>query len=99
MQCFDVESGVQQGDFLSPTLFSIFIDDLVKLLHEANYGIDMGEENLQLMMYADDIVILDSSAERIQVQLDILSSLWLRWGMKVNIEKSQVVYHRNHHRP
>ena len=50
------------------------------------------------MMYADDIVILDSSPERIQAQMDIQSNWCLGWGMKVNIKKSQVVHHRNHQR-
>ena len=84
---FDVKLGVHQGDSLSPTLFLIFIDDLVELLPEANYGIEIGEERLQLMMYADDIVILNCSVERIQAQLDILSSWCLQWGMKVNLKK------------
>ena len=79
-----------------PILLAIFIDDLVELLHDANYGVKLGNERLQLMMYADDIVILDSSPERLQAQMDILSSWCLWWGMKVNIKKSQVVHHRNH---
>ncbi len=49
-------------------------------------------------MYADDIVVLADSHEKVQHEMDILSSWCLRWGMKANIKKSQVIHHRNHQR-
>ena len=91
-----VQSGVGQGDSLSPTLFAIFINDLATELHEANLSIHVGETHLPLLMYADDIVVLGDNFEKTQKQMDILSAWCLRWEMKVNIKQSQVIHYRGH---
>ena len=40
---FSVEQGVAQGCSLSPILFSVFINDLLKELEKAELGIHIGE--------------------------------------------------------
>jgi len=37
-----LKTGVRQGGVLSPFLFSLFIDDLVKLVDKANIGCKIG---------------------------------------------------------
>ena len=49
-------SGVKQGDNLLPTLFSIFIDDLVDEINEHGLGVNIGDSKLSILLYADDIV-------------------------------------------
>ena len=71
---------MRQGDPLSPTLCSIFIDVLVQLLEVASHGVDSGDEKLQLMLYVADIMVLDRSFDGIQVKTDILSDWCLLWG-------------------
>ena len=46
---FEIGRGVKQGCKLSPTLFNIFINDLIEYLNEAADGICMG--NCKLMPY------------------------------------------------
>ncbi len=54
--------------------------------------------HIPLLMYADDIVVLGNNYDDTQHQMDILSNRCLRWGMKANIKKSQVIHHRSHPR-
>ena len=56
---FDCPVGVKQGDCLSPTLFSIFINDLATEIKESNIGVILEEGLLiNILLYADDIVLL-----------------------------------------
>ena len=42
-------------------LFSIFIDDLVKLVNKANIGCKIGASCTAIFLYADDIILLAPS--------------------------------------
>ena len=56
---FSINSGVRQGDTLSPTLFSLFINDLAKEIKASGYGITVGNDKVPILLYADDIALLD----------------------------------------
>ena len=55
---FDVNNGVKQGCILSPTLFAMFIDDLVAELKVKQSGVNCQTCMLSCLLYADDIVLL-----------------------------------------
>ena len=95
---FPVSSGVRQGDSLSPLLFACYINDLPPELNEMNAGVYMGGEQLSLLMYADDIVMLAPNEDCAQKQLNVMTEWCGRWGMHINPKKSQVVHVRNYQR-
>ena len=50
---FDVNNGVKQGCILSPTLFAMFIDDLVAELKIKQLGVNCQTCMLSCLLYAD----------------------------------------------
>ncbi len=58
---FDITSGVQQGRSLSPTVFGLFLNDLLREVKDLKLGIKMAEEIISILAFADDIVIFAES--------------------------------------
>ena len=54
---FNITCGVRQGGVLSPYLFSVYIDDLIKELRQSGHGIYLGRVFVGCVVYADDIVL------------------------------------------
>ena len=95
-QFFNIPNGVRQGDPLSPTLFSIFIDSLISELKSLNLGIDINDLILTVLAYADDLVIITDSESKMQELLNALTQTqWCyRWRLSINNTKSGVVHFR-----
>ena len=53
----DCPIGVKQGDNISPTLFSLYTNDLAEELKEAKIGIALASDLICLLLYADDIIL------------------------------------------
>ena len=92
-ECFASDRGVKQGDPLSPFLFGIFIDRIESFMRSfaPNIGVPLGHILLQLLLYADDLVIFSESAAGLQKLLDILYVFCHFNALTVNIKKSEVV--------
>jgi hypothetical protein len=80
---FEIEVGLRQGCLLSPLLFDIFLDDLVREINSLEKGVKCGNKRLSILLFADDIAILAESKEDLQLMLDKLfeydgglSSIW-----------------------
>ena len=91
---FPSSIGLKQGCLLSPILFSILIDDLAKEIKNLNIGVEIGDTLLSILLYADDIAILASTPEELQLMLDT-THMWLKnWRLTLNGKKSKVVHFR-----
>ena len=65
-QLFPSFYGVRQGDSLSPTLFSIFLNDLANSIKSAKLGIDIGTKNIEILIYADDVALTAEDENKLQ---------------------------------
>ena len=69
---FRVSVGLRQGCSLSPILFLIYMDSIVKK-SESCGGVKIGECTIQRLLFADDLVLLDSTQNGLQQALDRFS--------------------------
>ncbi|CAB1103801.1 unnamed protein product [Ectocarpus sp. CCAP 1310/34] len=62
---FDIEQGVPQGCTLSPTLFQVFINDLLEVVEAVRKGVKVGdtETSVSGMPFADDFVGMSDTPE------------------------------------
>ena len=92
---FNSSNGVKQGDALSPTLFALFINDL--LLHVQNSNLGVKYDNnliLNILAYADDIVLFSDNPEQLQEMLNIVSEWCKKWRLKINTDKTKIIQFR-----
>ena len=83
---YPVTAGVPQGAVISPFLFLVFIDDIVKEL----------KAHVDCLLYADDIALPPHRAglhgdRQLRKALGIAWKWARRWRMQFNIKKSQIV--------
>ena len=90
----DVSQGVKQGCKLSPILFSFYINDLAIDTKQMNLGINIDEEQLSILLYADDIVLIAPDADSLQLILNKLHDWCSKWRLSVNSNKTKSVHFR-----
>ena len=61
---------------LSQLLFNLFINNLAIFFKSLNFGVKVGDENVCVMLYSDDIVLLAESETDLQLLLNALYN-WL----------------------
>ena len=85
---FVLRCGVRQGGVLSPHLFSVYIDDIVRKIacSEASYNLHL--VCLSIFMYADDILILSPSVTFLQCLVSIVEKELTALDMAINPNKS-----------
>ena len=86
---FFVRNGVRPGDNLSPTLFSLFINELANEIKPMNLWIKIGYQPNSILLHADDDVVLLAHREiDLQRLLDKMSNWYMKWRLNVNKSKS-----------
>ena len=90
-QFFNFSKGVRQGCPLSPLLFNLFINELVQLidLNTKSHISLNGSDKVNILLYADDIVIIAHSQNDLQDHLNKLSEFCDFWGLKINTRKTK----------
>ncbi len=91
----NVSSSIKQGCILSPVLFNLFLNDLIIELNISGCGVNVGDEQICVLGYVDDIVCLTETTEELQTMLNIIHSWCQLWAMLVNTKKTQIVHFRS----
>ena len=90
---FNCSVGTRQGCMISPFLFIFYLNELVRTCAElpAIY-INEDHKNLNMLLYADDLVIIGDQVGRVQKLLDALELFCKKWGLSVNMNKTKAIW-------
>ncbi len=91
---FDVLCGVKQGCVISPTLFSIYINDLASEIKALNCGVKCDQIESSLFLFADDIALVAPTEDALQQMLNCLNSWCNKWRLNLNKDKTKIVHYR-----
>jgi hypothetical protein len=91
-----MDRGVKQGDSLSPLLFISFMDEVLKTCKRRTERTRVGYWNMrpvycQALLYADDIVLIADSEQKLQGAVIEWTEILRGKGMAVNEMRSKVM--------
>jgi hypothetical protein len=89
--CFFMHNGTRQGSILSPYLFSVYMRDISRPVINCGIGCHIGSRPCNILMYADDIVILAPSWQAQQSLLNLCVSHINKLSMSLNVAKTVTV--------
>jgi len=85
---FTPGNGTRQGGVLSPWLFARYIRDLLKEVVTSRIGCNIGGLFINILAYADDIVLIAPSWRALQHLLNIAAQQSTEINMVLNANKS-----------
>ena len=85
---FQIGKGVRQGCILSPCLFNIYAEYIMRNagLDEAQAGIKIAGRNINNLKYADDNTLMAESEEDLKSHLMKVKAESEKVGLKLNIQ-------------
>ena len=83
---FDTKSGVRQGSILSPLLFILYTDLVIKEVH----GINDNDKQF-ILAYADDIAQTAATKEELEKCMTTWNTAFTKYQLKLNLMKNEVM--------
>ena len=92
MDWFQIGKQVRQGCILSPCLFDLYAEHIVRNvgLDETQAGIKIARRNINNLRYADDTTVMAESKEELKSHLMKVKEENEKAGLKVNIQKTKI---------
>lgn len=84
-----ISIGIRQGDSLSPALFNIIMDQIVNDVKSTNIGYNMGNTKVQIICYADDVILTAENEDDLQRLLHRMNTHAEELNMQVSTQKTQ----------
>ena len=92
---FQIEEGVRQGCILSPCLFNLYAEYIMRNagLEEAQAVIKIAGRNINNLRYADDTTLMAENEEELKSLLMKVKEESEKVGLKLNIQKTKMIWH------
>lgn len=93
---FVTKEGLRQGGVLSPTLFNIVLDDVIKETKSKTRKLQVGYRNMKIVelvecAFADDLMIYGKNEKELQMNLEIWKTALEKRSLRVNVAKTKVM--------
>ena len=90
---FQIGKGVCQGCILSPCLFNLYAEYIVRNagLEKAQAGIKMAGRNINNLRYADNTILMAENEEELKSFLMKVKEESDKVGLKLNIHKTKIM--------
>ena len=82
-----INSGVKQGCPLSPLLFNLILDELLENLKKLGVGININDQLVSVMAFADDLVLITEHSSNMLVAIKEYQKFLHQKGLSVNVGK------------
>ena len=91
--CFQIGKGVCQGCILSPCLFNLYAEYIMRNagLEEEQAGIKIARRNINNLRYADDTTLMTESEEELMSLLMKVKGESEKVGLKFSIQKTKIM--------
>ena len=91
-----MQNCVKQGGVLSPTLFCIYFDELLRRLAKSGIGCHVGHLSYAAIGYADDVILLSPNIHGLEDLVKIYEQFASEYGVTFNAKKTQSICFGRH---
>ena len=83
--------GVRQGCVMSPTLFNIYLEELLTRIRKSGKGVTIGDRKLGCLAYADDVVLMTENRRDMDDLLEITKNYGREWNLRFSARKCKAM--------